>query len=146
LQKRNENNPVHPLTFCFFSIFQSYFPVKILGACPVSHISSTLQTLVVLFYFIAKILFRKDLPPVLFVLLARQQLKLHHPSLQYLQITHHYPTKTLVSQPGDRPWRTHTTNAPKQDVLLAVYFGPQRQIEISVSNCSCAKRSIYVPT
>lgn len=44
------------------------------------------------------------------------------------------------------PWRMHTTNAPKPDVLLAVYFGPQSQIEISVSNCSRAKRSIYVPT
>jgi len=95
LQIRKQTNPVHPLTSRFFCTFPSYFPVKILGASPVSHISSVFQTFIFPIDFITKILFRKNLPPVLFVLLARQQLKLRHPALQHSQITHHYPTKLL---------------------------------------------------
>ena len=95
LQMRKQTIPVHSLTSCFFCTFPSYFSVKILGACPVSDITSTFQTFIVPFDFINKILFRKDLRSVLFVLLARQQLNLRHPALQHSQITHHYPTKLL---------------------------------------------------
>jgi hypothetical protein len=143
LPKRKQNNPIHILTSCFFCIFPSYFPVKIFGACPVSHIISKLQTFIVPFDFITKILFRKDLPSVRFVLLARQLRNLHHLALQHSQIKHHYLTKLLFRS---RVTMAHAYHRCTETRLLAVYFGPQSQIEISVSNCSRAKRSIYAPT
>jgi hypothetical protein len=143
LPKIKQNNPVHTLTSCFFCIFPPYLHVKIFVACPVSRIISKLQTFIVPFDFITKILFRKYLPSVLFVLLARQLRNLHL-ALQHSQIKHHYLTKLLFRSRVTMAHAYHRCTETR--LLLDVYFGPQSQIEISVSNCSRAKRSIYAPT
>jgi len=144
LQIRKQTNPVHPLTSSFFCTLPSHFSVKILGACPVPHISYVFQI------FIFSLILS---PKHYFV-------KICHPCFLYFwhasgwsSATLPYSThksRTIILQnscfSAGWPWSTHTTNAPKQDVLLAVYFRPQSQIEISVSSCSRAKSSIYVPT